>query len=155
MSQPWTSHRDTGLCLFWKKTNTRAPLLSPAQNVAYFAKLTLLTTLLTTLLSFTINDFLKELNIKLNIPPFLEGWQQLPVQEMETGSKLASPRIHVEQTIGRIKTFTILRETIISMARLTNQSVNMCAFLSNFQPALVPLPQQWLESDVDNYFEQL
>ena len=105
---------------------------------------------------FTIKDMLKELNIELNIPPFLEGRQQLPAQDMDTGRRIASLRIHVERAIGRIKTFTVLRETIpLSMARLTNQIVCVCAFLSNFQPALVPLPQECLESDVENYFEQL
>ena len=105
---------------------------------------------------FTIKDMLKQLNIELNIPPFLEGRQQLPLQEIEKGRKIASLRIHVERAIGRIKTFTILRETIpLSLAQLTNQIVCVCAFLSNFQPALVSLLQQYVESDVDNYFEQL
>ena len=105
---------------------------------------------------FTIKDMLAQLNIELNIPPFLEGQHQLPLQEVDKGRKIASLRIHVERAIGRIKTFSILKETIpLSMARLTNQIVCVCAFLSNFQPALVPLPQQYEESDVDNYFKLL
>ena len=103
---------------------------------------------------FTIKDMLKELNIDLNIPPFLEGRHQLPAAEVEQGRKIASLRIHVERAIGRLKTFSILKQTIpISMARLMNQIV--CAFLSNFHPALVPPPQQCEESDVQHYFEQL
>lgn len=104
---------------------------------------------------FTIKDMLKELNIDLNIPPFLEGRHQLPAAEVEQGRKIASLRIHVERAIGRLKTFSILKQTIpISMARLTNQIVCVCAFLSNFHPALVPPPQHE-ESDVQQYFEQL
>ena len=54
---------------------------------------------------FTIKDMLKDLGIDLNIPSFLEGRRQLPSTEVETGRKIASVRIHVEQTIGRMKWF--------------------------------------------------
>lgn len=84
---------------------------------------------------FTVKDMLRELNIELNIPP---GRQQLPYQEIEEGRIIASLRIHVERAIGRIKTFEICKGTIpLSMARICNQIVCVCAFLSNFQPALV------------------
>ena len=43
----------------------------------------------------------------------------------------------------------------ISIARQTNQIVHVCAFLTNFQPALVPLPDDSDESDVTGYFDQL
>ena len=105
---------------------------------------------------FTIKDMLKELEIDLNIPPFLEGRQQLPATEIEAGRRIASLRIHVERAIGRLKNFNILKGTIlISMARLTNQIVHVCAFLTNFQPALVPLPDDSDENDVTRYFDQL
>ena len=105
----------------------------------------------------TVKDMLGELGVGLNIPPFMEGRQQLPSEEVEAGRKIASLRIHVEQAIGRIKTFRILKESIpISMARLINQIVCVCAFLSNFHPALVPQPPKTLsETEVDEYFEQL
>ena len=87
---------------------------------------------------FTIKDILKVLNIDLNLPPFMERRQQLPLLEVQEGRKISSLRIHVERAIGRIK-FEICKGTIpISMARLANQIVCVCAFLSNFQPALVP-----------------
>ena len=105
---------------------------------------------------FTIKDMLKDLNIELNIPPFLDGRRQLPPQEVESGRKIASLRVHVERAIGRIKIFSILKGVIpLSMARITNQIVCICAFLANFQPALVPLLLTCTESDVDKYFEQL
>ena len=82
---------------------------------------------------FTIKDILQELGIDLNIPPFLEGRRQLPATEIEAGRRIASLRIHVERAIGRLKTFRILQATIpISMARLTNQIVHVCAFLTTF-----------------------
>ena len=105
---------------------------------------------------FTVKDMLQELNIELNIPPFMEGRQQLPYQEVEEGREIASLRIHVERAIGRTKTFGICKGTIpISMARIYNQIVCVCAFLSNFQPALVPPSSDIIESDIDDYFNQL
>ena len=51
--------------------------------------------------------------------------------------------------------YSILKGTIpLSMAHITNQIVFVCAF-SNFQPALVPLPKEPEDSDVETYFEQL
>ena len=61
---------------------------------------------------FTIRDMLKELDIELNIPPFMQGRQQLPQQEIQEGRTIASLRIHVERAIGRIKPFNICKSTI-------------------------------------------
>lgn len=105
---------------------------------------------------FTIKDMLKELNIELNIPPFLDGRRQLPSTDVEAGRKIASLRIHVERAIGRIKCFNILKGTIpISLARLTNHIVCVCAFLTNFGPALVSSPEMTSEDDVDAYFNEI
>ena len=104
---------------------------------------------------FTIKDVLSKLNIGLNIPPFLEKRKQLPPEDIEVGRKIASLRIHVERAIGRIKNFHILKSTIpINMIRLTNQIVYVCAFLTNFQPALVPSTNDD-DNTVESYFEQL
>ena len=105
---------------------------------------------------FTIKDMLKELNIDLNMPPFLEGKRQFSSEDVQEGRKIASLRIHVERAIGRIKTFRILKDTIpISLARLTNQIVHICAYLSNFHPGLVPPPEAMSESEVETYFDTL
>ena len=87
----------------------------------------------------------------------MECRQQLPSEDIEAGRKIASLRIHVERAIGRIKTYRILTSTIpLSMARLRNQIVCICAFLSNFHPALVPQPPKVSsEADVDKYLEEL
>jgi len=34
---------------------------------------------------FTIKDMLKELNIELNLPSFVEGRKQLPAEEVQGG----------------------------------------------------------------------
>lgn len=105
---------------------------------------------------FTVKDMLKELMINLNIPPFLEGCTRLPAEKVYEGRKIASLRIHVERAIEHMKMFSILKHTIpISMARLTNQIVFVCAFLTNFQPALVPHVEDLGDTTVKKYFEQL
>lgn len=40
----------------------------------------------------------------------------------------------------------------LSIARLVNRIVSVCAFLSNFQSVLVPLPPSSEDSDVIQYF---
>ena len=108
---------------------------------------------------FTIKDLLKDVGVELNIPPFMEGRTQLPAGEVQEGRQIASLRIHVERAIGRIKTYSILKHTLpISLARLSNQIVCVCAYLSNFKPVLVPpesLSLTDIELDVEEYFECL
>ena len=73
---------------------------------------------------FTIKDQLKEINVELNIPPFLDGRQQLPADEVKRGRQIASLRIHVERAIGRIKQFAILQGNFpLSMVRQVNHIV--------------------------------
>ena len=104
---------------------------------------------------FTIRDMLKQLNIELNLPPFMEGRQQLPAEDVRVGRSIATLRIHVERAIGRIKNFSILKETIpLSLSRITNQIVCVCSFLSNFHPALVPSPHVVLDSDTEDSLEE-
>jgi len=58
---------------------------------------------------FTIKDILKEINIELNIPPFLQDRQQLTAGEWR---EIAAVHMHVEQAIRRIEhtegNFTII-----------------------------------------------
>ena len=74
----------------------------------------------------------------------------MPAEEVKKGRQIASVRIHVECAIGRIKNFSILKGNFpLSMIRLTNQIVCVCAWLNNFQPALVPAPTELSETEVD------
>ena len=87
---------------------------------------------------FTIRDQLDPLNIKLNIPLFMEGRRQLPA-EVKSG-RIASLRIHVERAIGRIKNFSILKNTLpITMARIANQIVSVHGLPTSSQ-LLFPSP---------------
>ncbi len=104
---------------------------------------------------FTIRDLLQKINVNLNIPAFLNE-KQLSAEDVDKSRKIASVRIHVERAIGRIKTFQILKGMIpISMARLTNQIIFVCCFLTNFFPALVPLSRSSKEESVEEYFQRL
>ena len=99
---------------------------------------------------FTIKDMLQEIGVDF---PFLEGQKLLPAEEVKKGRQIASIRIHVERAIGRIKNFSILKGNFpLSMIRLANQIVCVCAWLSNFQPALVPAPTELSETEVEDYF---
>ena len=106
---------------------------------------------------FTVRDMLAEKGVALNIPPFMEGREQLPADEVKRGRTIASLRIHVERAIGRIKNYTILKGTLpITMIRIANQIVSVCAWLTNFQPALVPLPSDSsMEDEVASYFQSI
>ena len=102
---------------------------------------------------------LRELGADLNIPPFMEGRSQLSAQEVQTGRKITSLRICVERAIGRMRNYSTLHGTLpISMARLSNQIVCVCALLFNIQPPLVPPPEDIAsgsESEVEEYFRSL
>ena len=105
-----------------------------------------------------IRDQLKAINVDLNIPPFLEKRQKLLASEVLEGRKIASLRIHVERVIGRIKNYAILKGTLpITLSRIANQIVCVCAWLVNFQAVLIP-PEPVEDVDeteeyLDSYFD--
>ena len=106
---------------------------------------------------FTIRDVLEEKGVKLNIPPFMENRQQLSTDDIQRGRSIASLRIHVERAIGRIKHYQIIGNTFpLSMIRLADMIVSVCAWLTNFEPVLIPLPVGSHEEDeVDQYFQSV
>ena len=97
---------------------------------------------------FTVRDMLSEKGVSLNIPPFMENRQQLPADEVQRGRKIAFLRIHVERAIGRIKHYRIIGTTFpVPMIRLPDMVVSVCAWLTNFEPVLVPSPVDDHEED--------
>ena len=106
---------------------------------------------------FTVCDVLAEKGVQLNIPPFMKGREQLTTEDVKRGQNIASLRIHVEGAISRIKNYTILKGTLpITMIRIANQIVSICAWLTNFQPALVRLPSDSsVEDEVSSYFQSI
>ena len=86
----------------------------------------------------------------------MDGQQQLPPEQIQSGKRITSCQIHVERAIGRIKVYNILKGTIsLSLACLTNQIIFVGAFLTNFQPALIRLPTDPDDMDIESYFDQL
>ena len=105
---------------------------------------------------FTVRDLLAEKGVGPNIPPFMQGRKQLSEADIQRGRHIASLRIHVERTIGRIKNYSILKGVLpISMIRIANEIVSLCAWLTNFQPAMIPLPGDSSIEEVEEYFQSL
>ncbi len=85
----------------------------------------------------------------------MQGRARLPAEEVQRGRKIAAVRIHVrihvERVIGRIKNFSILKNTIpLSLSRVANQIVCVCAWLINFQSVIIP-PVSENEEETDSY----
>ena len=105
---------------------------------------------------FTVRDLLAEKGVGLNIPPFMQGRKQLSEADIQRGRHIASLRIHVERTIGRIKNYSMLKGVLpISMIRIANQILSVCEWLTNFQPAMIPLPGDSSVEEVEEYFQSL
>ena len=93
--------------------------------------------------SFNIKYLLKDIGGELNIPPFMEGRQLLPPQEIETGRRIASLRIHAERAIGRMKHYSILKSTIhISLTRLTNQIISVLCLSDQLSASFYSTPSR-------------
>ena len=60
---------------------------------------------------FNIQDDLTPLGVRVNIPPFLRGKEQLEPDELVETRRIASLRIHVERAMERIKNFHIFDRT--------------------------------------------
>lgn len=55
----------------------------------------------------------EKINVELNTPPFLDGLQQLPADEVKHGTQIASLYIHVERAVGRINQFAIREGNVL------------------------------------------
>ena len=87
---------------------------------------------------FQIEEDLKPLKVKLNIPAFLDGRDQLTAAEVKESQTIASVRIHVERAIQWIKKFKILRNEIpLTLHGSVNQIWTVCCLLCNFMPPLI------------------
>lgn len=75
--------------------------------------------------------------VRLNIPPFLKGKQQLSQSELIETRRIASLRIHVERAMERLKNFHIFDKPLPPSFRDTaNQTFYVCAVFTNFYPPL-------------------
>ena len=87
---------------------------------------------------FTINDVLVQRQVSIDIPPASSGVTQMTKQNVLKTKRIASKRIHVERAIGRLKHFTILKQTLpVTFMPLVDDIVVVCAALCNLLPPLV------------------
>ncbi|KAM7295191.1 uncharacterized protein ISCGN_024696 [Ixodes scapularis] len=95
---------------------------------------------------FLISDLLTEINVELNIPPFL-GQGTFTENEVKETENIASLRIHVKRRIQRIKSFHIFDRAIpLSLGPVVNEIWTICTILTNFQG---PLLRQQDSGNVD------
>ena len=86
---------------------------------------------------FDIDDDLPP-GVSLNIPAFMNGKEQLNLNEETETRRIAAVRIHVERAIARVKSFRILKTTLpLSMAAEINKIWVICCYLTNFQPPVL------------------
>ena len=73
------------------------------------------------------------------LPPFAKG-KQLSTKACTETRRIASPRIHVERAIQRMKKFRLLQGVIaINIAAVGNQPLFICAALCNLLKPLVKM----------------
>ncbi|XP_022345962.2 uncharacterized protein LOC111138337 [Crassostrea virginica] len=87
---------------------------------------------------FTIRDLLEKKKCKLNIPPFRGPCPQFSPDEVFETQEIASLRIHVERSIGRVKNFHILDGVMpLTMQPLASKIFQVICWLTNFDVPLV------------------
>ena len=80
---------------------------------------------------FTIRDQLETIGVELNMPPFMEGRTQLSADEVLSGRKIASVRVHVERVIGRVKNFSILKD-ILCLLHCHGSLTRLCVYAAGW-----------------------
>lgn len=87
---------------------------------------------------FVVREDLLMRQAKLEIPPPSKGQEQQSPEEVAKTKNIANARIHVERAIGRMKTFSILQESLpITLVPLADDIIKVCAALVNLLPPLV------------------
>ena len=86
---------------------------------------------------FTIEDLLPP-GIKLNIPPFLGSQGQMSPEDVVKTQTVASPRVHVERTINKVKNFHIWDNVVLlNLFGVVNQMWTVCCILCNLQKPII------------------
>lgn len=87
---------------------------------------------------FTIGDLLFPLKVKLNIPAFTKGKDQLSEEDVTETRRIATVRIHVERAIRRLKVFRILSQVVpVTSAKKLSDYLIVCAALVNLRSDLI------------------
>ncbi|XP_056009547.1 uncharacterized protein LOC130046466 [Ostrea edulis] len=87
---------------------------------------------------FTIDDLLFLLKVKLNIPAFTKGKDQLSEEDVTETRRIATVRIHVERAIRRLKVFCILSQVVpVTSVKKLSDYLIVCAALVNLRSNLI------------------
>ena len=87
---------------------------------------------------FDIQDLLAPSGVKLNIPPFKKGGQQMASSDVQKTQHIAKVRIHIERLIERIKEFQIFAKVVpLTLFPSINQIWTVCCLLTLFQTRLM------------------
>lgn len=87
---------------------------------------------------FTIKDVLEKKKCKLNIPPFRGSSPQFTTDQIFETQEVASLRIHVERSIGRVKNFHILDGVLpLTLSPLVTKIFQVTCWLTNIDVPLV------------------
>lgn len=87
---------------------------------------------------FTISDLLRERKCTLNIPPFKRNNVQFTASQVFETQAIASLRIHVERSIGRIKKFHLFDGVMpLSLAPVASKCFMVACWLTNLDVPIV------------------
>ena len=86
---------------------------------------------------FTVQEQLDPLGVKVKIPAFLDGKEQLDKEDVVMSQTIASVRIHVERIIARIKKFKLKTEIPLNLNGTINQIWTVACHLCSFMDQLI------------------
>lgn len=84
---------------------------------------------------FLLHEILPQ-GVSLNIPPIKHN-PQFTISEIQETKRIARARIHVERIINKIKDFKILDHISQQLYPISNEIVQLCAALTNFQSPIL------------------
>ena len=87
---------------------------------------------------FNIQELLDPPGVKVNIPAFLDGKEQLDKEDVVMSQTITSVRINVERIIACIKKFKVLKTEIpLNFNGTINQIWTVACLLCNFMDPLI------------------
>ena len=87
---------------------------------------------------FTISEELCARRVKLNIPAFMKGRDQLSEQDVIDTRRIAANRIHVERAIMRMKSYRIINTKMVNKSlKSANKTLCVVAALCNLRDQLI------------------
>lgn len=87
---------------------------------------------------FTIQELLDPLGVKVNIPAFLNGKEQLGKEDVVMSQTIALVKIHVERIIARIKKSEVLKTEIpLNLNGTISQTLTVACLLCSFLNPLI------------------